>query len=74
MTRRRVRTPQRSEHARVLESLEAVIRRHPAMPTTEHAAPTPAARSGVHLGPNVVDLDARRALARSASGGPNDAA
>jgi hypothetical protein len=74
MTRRRVWTQQRSEHARVLESLEAVISHHPAGTAARSGAPRPMARAGVQLGPNVVDLDARRALVRSAPSGPYDAA
>ena len=65
---------QRSTHARVLESLEEVISRHPAGANLRTVEPTP------EIDPdrpaNVIDLRSRFSLARAASTNytPDDAA
>jgi hypothetical protein len=71
MSRRREWEQQRSEHARVLESLAGVIGPRPAVvldpePTVVDETPT--------MPSNVVDLRARRALAMSGGRTPHDAA
>ena len=65
---------QRSTHARVLESLEDVISRHPAGANLRTVEPTP--EVDPDRPSNVIDLRSRFTLARSAGGSftPDDAA
>ena len=64
----------RASYDRVVESLDAVVRRHPAGSARRdraESAPNPTAKP---LPDNVVDLRARRAPVRSGAGFPDDAA